>query len=119
MANALSIDVSVTDDDVNDSFPVVENLAVARAGVRKAKGTVTAGAASDTALPIPSGTLGRYILVNKSTTGTVTVKTASSGTVIGTMLPGEPMSGRFPSNITAPVVNGSIACDVDFAVYEA
>lgn len=79
--------------------------------------------ASDVAISlggVGSGTLGWFLLINRSTTLTFSIKTATSGTIILSLLPGEFAMGRFGSGVTAPaVVSSTTGSVLEYVIFEA
>lgn len=107
MSAELTCSGSIIQNDWEDSTPSVESLDVNMAGtsVQKGRMSTTLG---DVLIPLGSVvTLGWFIFKNRSSTTTITVKHASGGTAIFSLLPGEFVMGRFGSGVTAPTIVGS------------
>lgn len=107
MAKELTASGSLIQNDIEDASLAVEGLLVSMTGTSASKGRM-ATTLSDVAIPLGSlATLGWFFFKNRSSTTTITVKHASAGTAILSVLPGEFAMGRFGSGVTAPTIVGS------------
>lgn len=109
MANELTVSGRIVENAWEDSTPSVESLDVDMTGDNVAKGRM-ATTTGDVAVPLGAlATLGWFFFKNTSATTTITIKTASSGTAVLSLLPGEFAMGRLGSGMTTPYVTGSAA----------
>lgn len=114
---AISARLSYAEGDISDFLEMLPaNFNVT--GSRYAHNTYTA-TTSATAIPIPAGTLGFAIFINRDTTNYVELKTATGGVMFAKIKAGEGAMFRFPSATTAPFILANTAsCTVEYMIVE-
>lgn len=122
MANELTINASLVYSDTEGTKAalslvdkVVNVTTKLVAGIKQNVGT------SEEALKLGDlSSLGFVLLINRDLTNYIELKTATSGTVIAKMFPGECCMFRFGSGITAPfVVANTATCQMDILLINA
>ena len=125
MSNEITISalMSYADSDGSQaSLPaslVAYTVSVGTKAIERSKQSI---ATSDTVLNLgPVATLGFCMFKNLDPVNTVNIKTAASGTIIGSMKPGETYGPvRFGSGVTAPAMIALVAaCLVDCLIISA
>ncbi len=101
---------------------IAANTKINQTGSRCASGIQTA-TTSPAALDIGSlggGTLGRFAIKNLDPTNILTLLTATGGTDIISLLPGEMAQGRFAAAITAPAIESEASTvNCEYCIAEA
>lgn len=121
MANEIQVSANLTyaKGGMASESLVTTGQNVTWTGTRSIKRTFTVNN-SDTTIPLPEGTLGLAMFKNLDATNTINIKTASGGTVIVSLQPGECALFRFGSGVTAPVAISSAGTpEMEYAILEA
>lgn len=121
MANELTLSGSITFNDT-DETAAVSALNASMTGTRFIHSRQSVGFSADEVVELgelTGATLGWAYFKNLDSTNFVQIKTASSGTAIVKLKPGEFALFRFGSGVTAPyAIANTAACLLEFRIYE-
>lgn len=114
---ALQCRLSYTEGDITDFLELLpETFDVT--GTRCLHNTMTV-TTSALAIPIPAGTLGYGIFINRDATNYLELKTATGGVMFAKLKAGECAVFRFPSATTAPFAQANTAsCTMEYMIVE-
>jgi len=120
MASEITVNASLVYEDAEGSAGSLSNsddiISVTTKKIARHRQAI---ATSDTVINLGGiSSMGWFMLKNLDTVNYVEIKTASSGTIIGKMLPGETYGPvRIGSGVTAPAaIANSASCDIDVLI---
>lgn len=120
MADELTVSarLTYTEGDISDFLELLPT-SFSVTGSRYLHSTLTV-TTSEVAIPIPAGTLGYAIFINRDTTNYLDILRATGSTKVCKLAAGEVAMFRFPSTITAPYAQANTAsCTMEYMIVEA